>query len=462
MRPLLAILLAAPLLAATDPPPTHPASSTLEPPAAKEQRPRRVWVVLDFYKEFGGTVVREDEAALVVRTPGGEERSVDRSAVISATPLLDDPAGTPVVVRYRDDRRVKALLVEDGLDGATVDLRGMRTVIPRSEIWGLEREVPFEVLLARYRKVIPANAWPQRIALARWAMDQDHPEIAVEELQEVVKHQESDEVRKLLKLAEIADRSRKTGSTPAAGASPRPSPAATPPTEAEQPRLQESDVNLIRVMEVDLTRPPRMEAQADLAAELVGRFGPERRLPADGDTVEKLSAWTAPRLLTLLFQLKARDLYGRIRVAEDPEHLRVYRKQVHDAWLVPNCATSRCHGGEQAGALRLVRDQPRDARTSYTNLVHVLRFRTSAGESLLDFDNPSASALLDMGRPRESARRPHPAVSGWKPSVRGGRGEPETSVVAWLRGMHRPRPEYPVTLEPPDAPAVAPAGTAER
>jgi hypothetical protein len=461
MRFLLAVLFLAPLVAAIDPPPANPASSTVAPPPPAEQRPRRVWVVLDFYKEFGGTVVREDEATLVIRTPGGDERSVDRSTVISAIPLLDDPAGTPVIVRYRDDRRVRALLVEDGLDGATVDLRGMRTVIPRSEIWGLEREVPFEVLLARYRKAMPADAWSQRIALARWAMDQDHPEVAVEELREVVKHQESDEVRKLLKLAEIAARNRKSQATPPETTSPRPA-APAPTEEPERPRLQESDVNLIRVMEVNLTRPPRMEAQPELAADLVARFGPEQRLPADGDTVEKLSSWPASRLLTLLFQLKARDLYGRIRVAEDPEHLRVYRKQVHDAWLVPNCATSRCHGGEQAGALRLVRDQPRDARTSYTNLVHLLRFRTTAGESLLDFDNPSASPLLDMGRPRESARRPHPAVAGWKPSIRSGRGEPETSVVAWLRGMHRPRPEYPVTLEAPAAAAAAPAGTEER
>jgi hypothetical protein len=268
-------------------------------------------------------------------------------------------------------------------------------------------------------------------------------------------------VRKLLKLAEIAQRNRASSTTPpaekAASAGANPAEDALP-----QPRLRESDVNLIRVMEVDLTRPPRMEASPDLATELVNRFGPEGKLPVDGDTAQKLAGWPAPRLLTLLFQLKARDLYGRIRVAEDPEHLRVYRKQVHDAWLVPNCATSRCHGGDQAGSLRLVREQPRDARTSYTNLVHLLRHRTAAGESLLDFDNPSASPLLDMGRPRESARRPHPAVSGWKPSVRGGRGEPETSVVAWLRGMHRPRPDYPVTIEAPAAPVAAPVGTDER
>ena len=461
MRLPLVILLATPLLAAFDPPPTTPSGTDPVPAAAPPpDRPRRVWVVLDFYKEFGGTVVREDEATLVIRTAAGEERTIDRSAVISAIPLLDDPVGTPVVIRYRDGRRTPAKLVDDGLDGATVEVKGMRAVIPRSEIWGLEREVPFEVLLARYRQALPPNAWGPRIALARWAMDQGHPDVAVVELQEVVKHQESDEVRKLLRLAEIAVQAQKERAAPPAPAK-APTAADDAPT-VTAPRLTESDVNLIRVMEVDLSRPPRLETTPDLPAELVARFGREGRLPADGDTAEKLAAWPASRVLTLLFQLKARDLYGRIRVAEDPEHLRVYRKQVHDAWIVPNCATSRCHGGDQAGSLRLVREQPRDARTSYTNLVHLLRFRTSAGESLVDFDNPAASPLLDMGRPRESARRPHPAVSGWKPSVRDGRGEPQTSVVTWLRGMHRPRPEYPVTIEAPGPVTPPPAGTEER
>lgn len=443
------MLLAIRLLGAPDPPPATPAAPT----------PRQVWVVLDFYKEFGGTVVREDEATLVVRTPAGEERTVERSTVISAIPLLDDPPGTPVIVRYRDGRRVRAALVSDTLEGVTVEVKGMRTSMPRTEVWGLEREVPFETLLERYRRAVAPDAWTQRIALARWAMDQDHPEVALQELQEVVKHQDSEEVRTLIRLAQIAMEARKTR---------RPSPAGPGPSEPTRPevppapRLQESDVNLIRVMEVDLSRPPRLEVAPELPAELVARHGPSGKLPPDGDTAEKLATWPATRVLTLLFQLKARDLYGRVRAAEDPWQLRLYRKQVHDAWIIPNCATSRCHGGDAAGAFRLVRDQSREARTAYTNLLHLLRFRTSSGESLVDFENPAASPLLDMGRPRESARRPHPAVPGWKPSVRDARGEPQASVEQWLKGMHRPRPEYPVAVEPPAAAAGSTSAGEER
>lgn len=240
------MLLAIPLLGTLDPPPATPAA-----PA-----PRQVWVVLDFYKEFGGTVVREDEATLVVRTPAGEERTVERSTVISAIPLLDDPPGTPVIVRYRDGHRVRATLVSDALDGVTVEVKGMRTSMPRTEIWGLEREVPFETLLDRYRRAVAPDAWTQRIALARWAMDQDHPEVALQELQDVVKHQDSEEVRTLIRLAQIAMEARKSRQPSPAGPGPS---GPTKPEVPPAPRLQESDVNLIRVMEVDLSRPPRLE-----------------------------------------------------------------------------------------------------------------------------------------------------------------------------------------------------------
>ncbi|MFN6398678.1 MAG: hypothetical protein ACK449_02055, partial [Planctomycetota bacterium] len=62
-------------------------------PAAAAAPPRRLWVILDYYKEFGGTVVREDEASITLKTPTGEERTVDRNSIVSAIPLLDDPEG---------------------------------------------------------------------------------------------------------------------------------------------------------------------------------------------------------------------------------------------------------------------------------------------------------------------------------------------------------------------------------
>lgn len=433
---------------AGDPPPPATATEPSTPATTTPAPPRRVWVVLDFYKEFGGTVVREDAESLVLRTRDGSERTLDRNSVVNAIPLLDDPEGTDVVVHYRDGRAVRAELIEDTFDAATVRIAGMRTVLPRTALWGLERRVPFETQLARLRAAIPADAWSQRVELARWAMREDHPEIAVEELQAALRIQDTDEVRRLLRLAEIDVRTRQSRQ----GKSDRDTPPAGDPgvrgDQSDPARLNEGQVNLIRVMELDLRRPPRMQVSPALAARIVEIHGPSGRLPAEQSTVEALAALPPARLLALLFDLKARDLYDQVQVLEDPEHLATFRKRVHDVWLIPNCATSRCHGGDQAGSFQLLRDRPRDARTAYTNLLRMLDHRLADGSPLLDLDEPRASALLDLAGPPDRVRHPHPQVPGWRPILVGDGGVIRSNVEAWLRGMYRPRPIYPFTLDP--------------
>jgi hypothetical protein len=442
---------------AGDPPPPATATEPSTPATTTPAPPRRVWVVLDFYKEFGGTVVREDAESLVLRTRDGSERTLDRNSVVNAIPLLDDPEGTAVMVNYRDGRQVKAELVEDTFDAATVRIAGVRTVIPRSEVWALSLQVPFERQLEVLRNAIPGTAWTQRIELARWAMREGHPEVALEELREIVKHQDSDEVRKLLRLAEIDVRTREARRTrPQGGESPRRS--RTRAEQPDHPRLSEDQVNMIRVLEVDMRRPPRIQSLPTLPQRIMQAYGESGRLPASAASMSQLESMGPVQLLALLFDLKARELYGEIRVMEDPEHLSLYRKKVHDAWLIPNCATSRCHGGDQAGSFRLIREEPRDARTAYSNLLLLLSHRRPNGDALLNFDDPAASGLLDLGRPVAQARHPHPQVPGWRPTVVDPRGELQSSAMAWIRGMHRPRPEYPFSLELPPPPAAGASG----
>jgi hypothetical protein len=438
---------------AGDPQPPATATDPSTPGETAPAAPRRVWVVLDFYKEFGGTVVREDAESVVLRTRDGSERTLDRNSVVNAIPLLDDPEGTAVLVNFRDGRQVKAELVEDTFDAATVRIAGVRTVIPRSEVWGLSLQVPFERQLQVLRQAIPPTAWAQRIELARWAMREGHPEVALEELREIAKHQDSDEVRKLLRLAEIdvrTQRARRTGAQDVEV----PRRARPRPDQAELPRLSEDQVNMIRVLEVDMRQPPRMQSLPTLPRRIMQAYGESGRLPAGAANLSQLESMGPAQLLALLFDLKARDLYGEIRVMEDPEHLSLFRRKVHDAWLIPNCATSRCHGGDQAGNFRLIRDEPRDARTAYSNLLLLLSHRRPNGDALLNFDDPAASGLLELGRPASQARHPHPQVPGWRPTVVDPRGELQSTAVAWIRGMHRPRPEYPFTLELPSPPAA--------
>ena len=88
-------------------------------------------------------------------------------------------------------------------------------------------------------------------------------------------------------------------------------------------------------------------------------------------------------------------------------------------------------------------------RTAYTNLMLLLNFRTEQGRTLLDFERPKDSILMGFGRPRNEAPVPHPAIAGWKPVQAPLQKAMEEDATAWIGGMYRPRPDYPVKVEAP-------------
>jgi len=56
--------------------------------------------------------------------------------------------------------------------------------------------------------------------------------------------------------------------------------------------------------------------------------------------------------------------------------------------------------------------------------------------------------------PRDEARYPHPDVKGWKPIFTGTARALKADTMKWIRGMYKPRPEYPVDYEPPMLDAI--------
>ena len=461
----------APSQAPTAPAPTPPnpgagTSDKGDQAIATESKQRRLWIVLDFYKEFGGTIVREDDANIVLRTPEGAERSVDRNSIVFMTQLLEDPAGTPVIARLRDGRTLKGELVRDDFDVAVVSISGVQTRILRANLWKLELEVPFDRRLAQLREKLQPGTPAQRIVIARWCMNEGRPDIAIDELRAVQRIEDSEEVQVLLKQALLKDELRRGSPTDRPGKRPtvkqKGSPKAATDADGESAlAITDDDVNRIRVMEVNFARPPRMDAAHDLWKRIAQAYGTNEAVPAEGPARQAMAKWKASQLLQLLFTLKARDLYNEVRVNEDPEHLDLFRRKVHDAWLIPNCATSQCHGSGAAG-LRLIETKGRSPRAAYTNLLTLLSAKTTDGHLLVDFDQPAQSPLLDMARPRDKATRPHPDVPGWKASLTDSRGDLPAAAEAWIRGMHRPKPDYGVKIPQPPPPVQAPENGGER
>jgi len=456
------------------PPPTAPPAADAgtsdksdAPATVANSQPRRLWIVLDFYKEFGGTIVREDDATIVLRTPEGNQRTVDRNSIVAATQLLDDPVGTPVTVLFRDGRTMKGELVRDDFDVAVVTLAGVQTRIPRSTMLRLELQVSFDHRLAAIREKLQPGTAAQRLVIARWALNEGRPDIAIEELRAAQRLEDSEELQALLKQAMLKEDLRRGSpgtkkTKPSTGTPGKAKSNDDARESAPQLLISDDDVNRIRVMEVNFTRPPRMSASQDLWKQVQEKYADNPALPADPAARRAMQTWTASQMLQLLFTLKARDLYGEIRVSEDPEQLDLYRRKVHDAWIMPNCATSQCHGASGVGGLHLVTSHGRSPRAAYTNLITLLGAKTADGIALIDFDAPALSPLLDMARPRDQAKRPHPDVPGWKPTLSNSRGDLPSVAEAWIRGMHRPRSDYGVKVPQPAAPLEAPEHGGER
>src|SRR5690606_38361306 len=113
---------------------------------------------------------------------------------------------------------------------------------------------------------------------------------------------------------------------------------ATPPAPPI-PTLTPEQINLIRIYEIDLSNPGRLVVPDELLRELMVRH-PES-FPAEVAAREAIIASSPAEKLHVLFDHKARDLYPRVRVLDDPPVMTEFKRHVHAGWVVNACASNR-------------------------------------------------------------------------------------------------------------------------
>jgi hypothetical protein len=162
------------------------------------------------------------------------------------------------------------------------------------------------------------------------------------------------------------------------------------------------------------------------------------------------------RILDLMFRVRARNLYSEVKVLDQPRSMRQFRDELHRSWIINSCATTRCHGGNEAGRLRLHNRRPGSDQTLYTNFLILERFRLADDTPLINYEDAGRSPLLHMGLPRDSSRFAHPVVPGadgrgdlWKPAFRSPTDRRFLEATEWIMSMYRPRPDYPIEYTPP-------------
>ncbi len=381
--------------------------------------------------------------------------------VIASVATLAQQADPPAIyieepeciVTLFDGGQMIGRLVEETEDELVIRVG---EILTRFKAEDIERLMLVEPVLERYRRMrlaIDDGDAEQRLLLSEWLMGKRQYALALREVREVLEIQASNPKARELELLLAQQVKLLQNARPVAPGVLGDMPQRDVP--AEFPLLSAEQINLLRVYEVDQTDPPKMSVSREAVEKILSKYAENDLVPRNPEQRRALFRQPADKILGLLFDLRARELYGEVRIEEDPRAFRGFRVDVHNAWLLRGCATNRCHGGEDAGRLYLTNQRWRAEATVYTNFLILDRFRTSDGRALIDYEEPEKSLLLEIALPLEISTSPHPAVSElgrerpWRAVISSRDDANFRKTVAWIREMYSPHTDYPIEYTPP-------------
>ncbi|MEM7609834.1 MAG: hypothetical protein AAF411_31190, partial [Myxococcota bacterium] len=289
------------------------------------------------------------------------------AAVGISQPAPDEQASTPpaaadivipdvreAVVVKTDGREVRGVLVREDSDAVVLEVEGRELVIPAAQVRSLEILPP---IIERYLE-LSANLGPEdvagRINLAEWLRDLRAYVPALAEADKALAidpyNRQAADLRKWLELQISLARP--------GGAAEGPGSAGSARRDRREksdafPLLTPEEVNLMRVFEVDLSDPPPMLVSRDTVERFLASYADHELIPDTELARETIKGWSAPRVLELMFRVRAREFYEQVDVRRDPEAIKLFADRVHARWLINSCATTECHGGAEAGRLYL-------------------------------------------------------------------------------------------------------------
>ncbi len=359
-------------------------------------------------------------------------------------------------VTFTSGRTLTGIMMESDEDAIVLRINGIDTTYRRARISKLEFLPPVEERFKSFRAAIPDNDIEGRLVLVDWLRDRRAYALAIEELASILEVEPNHPQAKILKtwleqhLKLIENRSKESDTSDK---------TKTTRTikQSAIPLLSEEQINLVRVYELDLSDPPDLKVKNEtiraLMSQMPGAFPvgeEEREAILDSDDLDKLR---------LLFRHKARDLYSEVQVLEDPQSFKDFNKHIagRTGWLINGCATTRCHGGAEAGDLQLVGRHSNSTQALYTNFVILDQYELADGTPLIDYVDPDRSPLVHMGLVRSRSLYPHPEVDAqkfgrdWRPVFRSTKATNFKRTTDWIRSIYTPRPDYGFQYPPPDA-----------
>jgi hypothetical protein len=379
----------------------------------------------------------------------------------------------------------------------TLEIAGIPARITRDRI---TRVRELEPVLTRYkllRDAAPITEVGKRVELVQWLLERRQLDLAQTEAEILRdKHPTSRAVADLFPAIERRKKeiARQAAALSPASSDPKPTPASDEPSEkadliddapstrplpkstpvmpvapADEPAmppialpeasglvvplLRDEQIALMKVYELDLSDNPRVAFPRQFVRQMLEQYAASPLVPTDRLERDALLRQPPVKHVDLMFRLQARDYYDKVQVIDTPAPMRTFRDEVHSIFIVNACSTNSCHGGLEAGRLVLSNYRPNADPSLWTNFYILSNFKNSAGQSLINWEEPQASPLLQYALPRDVSRLPHPRVmrdgqDQWRPALQGPDDRRYAATIHWLSSMYRPRPEYAMEYTP--------------
>lgn len=384
--------------------------------------------------------------------------------------------GRDVDIVLSDGRHVTGELLEESPVRYLVRVGEVPTSFDKSTIRGVRALPTVEEQYALLREAIADEDVDGRLRLAEWCRLKGRIDLALWEVDQSLEVQPANpqarEMRTLLIEQEKLNRAPAKGAIDEDLAAQARKERQADSARAAFPLLSPEQINLIRVYETDLRNPPRLSIPREAVLTFLDTYKGKSitgrgAVPVTPEARDLFLHQKAPDTLGWFFDARARELYPKVQVLENPASFKLFRDNVNRTWLTNSCATNRCHGGEEAGRLWLYNLRTGIDASFYTNFLILDRFRTSTGQPLINYEKPGDSILLQMALPRDQAVIKHPELAGpgkgrWRPAFTNTRDPRYVKVVEWIRSMYPQRPEYPIEYHPPTPQATSSPNGAPR
>lgn len=351
--------------------------------------------------------------------------------------VMAPAAARQATVTLKSGRTVTGEIVSETEDRITLEISGIRAPFNRDQIESIEMQPSIEEQYRERKAATDPDDANARYQIASWLAQRGALELAKQELDQMAERFPDDRRVTMLRQS-VVNRMRPAQPAPA---TPEPAQPDDDDDDAEQDgeesklptnMLTEEQVNLLKVWEIDPRRQPRVDVPNDVIDELYVRYSDRPEVPRGQD--ERLAFRGAPdyRQLALLFELRAREFYPRVKVFDDPRPIEAFRSTVHRNYVLAYCGSRQCHGGENAGEFFLFNKPPFNAdRNVYTNFF-ILRDYQNNGQYMLDVEDPFDSLLIQYGLLREDAKYPHPEVRGMRPFFRNTDTRQIEQIARWI------------------------------